>query len=100
MCYWFIDVLDIKWWIKPFHIYGMNAITVFFLSGLMAKLMHIIKVTDPNGESISLKSYIFQNVYLSIASPINASLFFALSYITFWLFLMWILYRKNIIIKI
>ena len=100
MCYWFIDVLDIKWWIKPFHIYGMNAITVFFLSGLMAKLMHIIKVTDPNGESISLKSYIFQNVYLSIASPINASLFFALSYITFWLFLMWILYKKNIIIKI
>ena len=46
MCYWLIDVKGIKWWTKPFVVYGMNAITVFALSGLLAKTMGIIKVTN------------------------------------------------------
>jgi predicted acyltransferase len=99
-CYWLIDVQDKKWWIKPFHIYGTNAIVVFFLSSLVAKLLYLIKVTGANGEAISLKGYIFNNAYLQIASPINASLLFAISYILIWLFIIWLLYRKQIFIKV
>ena len=43
ICYWFIDVKKIKWWIKPFQVYGMNAITVFFLSGIVGRILSIIK---------------------------------------------------------
>lgn len=100
VCFWLIDVKGYKGWIKPFHIYGTNAIAVFFLSGLMAKLMWIIKITASNGEEISLKSYIFDNIFMSVASPINASLLFAISYVLLWLFLMWLLYRKQVFIKL
>lgn len=99
-CYWTIDVLNKDFWVKPFHIYGTNAITVFVLSGFVARLLNLIKLTGAEGEEIALKTYIYNNFYLSIAAPINASLMFAISYILFWLFMIWLLYRKNIFIKI
>jgi len=99
-CYWLIDVQNKKWWIKPFHIYGTNAIAVFFLSSLVAKLLYLIKFTGSDGNSITLKTYIYSNIFLPIASPINASLLFACSYILLWLFVIWLLYRKQIFIKV
>lgn len=100
MCYWLIDVKGYKWWTKPFVVYGMNAITVFALSGLMAKTMGIIKVTNDLGEKISLNSYLFKTFFAPYFSPINASLAWAVTYILIWLGLMWILYSKKIFIKV
>ncbi|NWF89762.1 MAG: DUF5009 domain-containing protein [Ignavibacteriaceae bacterium] len=100
MCYWLIDVKGIKWWTKPFVVYGMNAITVFALSGLVAKTMGIIKVTNKIGEQVSLKTYLYENFFSPFFSPINASLAWALTYIVIWLGLMWILYAKKIFIKV
>ena len=99
-CYWLIDVHEKKWWIKPFHIYGTNAIAVFFLSSFVAKLLYLIKFTGSDGNIITLKYYIYSNLYMPIASPMNASLLFALTYIAFWLFIIWLLYRKQIFIKV
>jgi predicted acyltransferase len=36
----------------------------------------------------------------AIFQPINASLAYAICFILFWLFLMWLLYRKGIYIKV
>jgi predicted acyltransferase len=98
-CYWFIDVRNSKWWIKPFQVYGLNAIAVFFLSGLIGRLMYFIKVTE-DGNVIDLQSYLFNNLFLSWLEPINASLLFAIVYILIWLGLMWTLYAKKIFIKV
>jgi predicted acyltransferase len=101
LCYWLIDIKGIKWWTKPFVIFGVNALALFVGSGVMARLLGIIKVPAPNGgESIALQKWIFDNFFLTIASPINASLLYAISFILVWLFLMWLLYRKGIFIKI
>ena len=100
MCYWLIDVKGIKWWTKPFVVYGMNAITVFALSGLLAKTMGIIKVTNDLSEKISLNRYLYEMIFVPMFSPINASLAWAVSYIIIWLGLMWILYTKKIFIKV
>lgn len=99
-CYWLIDVQGKRWWIKPFHIYGTNAIAVFFLSGIVGRLLYLIKITASNGESVSLKYYIYSNIFLPVASPINASLLFAIVYVVIWLFIIWLLYRKQIFIKV
>lgn len=99
-CYWFIDVKKITWWIKPFQVYGMNAITVFFLSGIVGRLMNMIKVTGADGNVLDLKNYLFTNLFLSWLEPINASLAWAIVYILVWLGLMWILYAKKIFIKV
>jgi len=100
MCYWLIDVKGIKWWTKPFVVYGMNAITVFALSGLLAKTMGIIKVTNELGEKVSLNKFLYEQIFVPHFSPINASLAWAICYILVWLGLMWILYAKKIFIKV
>lgn len=99
-CYWFIDIKKVTWWIKPFHVYGMNAITVFFLSGIVGRLLYLIKWETAEGTMITLKNYLFETFFLSWLSPINASLGFAVVYIIIWLGLMWILYVKKIFIKV
>ncbi len=99
-CYWLIDIKNYTKWTKPFVIFGVNALALFVFSGIVSKLIDIIKVTGANGEPMALKSWIFQNIFLQIASPINASLMFAVTYILIWLFFMWLLYRKEIYIKV
>lgn len=100
-CYWLIDIKGYRKWAKPFLIFGVNALALFAFSGLTAKLMGIIKVgAGADGKSISLQSWIFNSIFLPFAAPINASLMFAVSYILLWLFLMWLLYRKQIYIKV
>jgi predicted acyltransferase len=100
MCYWFIDVKGYTWWTKPFIVYGVNAITVFFLSGIVARLLTLIKVTGAEGTEITLKTYLYSTFFTPYFSPINASLAWALVYVIIWLGLMWILYAKKIFIKI
>lgn len=100
-CYWLVDIKNYRRWAKPFVIFGVNALALFVFSGLLAKLLGIVKVgADANGNAISLQKWIFDAIFLPLASPINASLMFAVSYILLWLFLMWLLYRKRIYIKV
>lgn len=99
-CYWLIDIKGYQKWTKPFVIFGVNALALFVGSGVMARLLGIIKVGEIEGKSISLQQFIFNNFFLSWASPINASLAYAISFILVWLFLMWLLYRKKIYIKV
>lgn len=100
ICYWLIDVKGYRRWATPFVIYGMNAITLFFLSGLMARLTILWKITQADGTRITLKTYFYETLYAPWAGPTLGSLFYALTYILLWLGLMAILYRKKIFIKI
>ena len=99
-CYFVIDVKGYKRWSRPFVIFGVNALALFVFSGIMARLMGMIRLTGPTGREISLQQWVFTNIYLSIWSPVNASLAYAVSFILFWLFLMWLLYRRRIFIKV
>lgn len=98
--YWAIDVRGRKTWSKPFVIYGLNAIAVFVASGLLTKTLVRWKVPAPDGGTTSAYGWIYENVFASWAGPLNGSLAFAVSYIFFWLALMWVLYRRRIFIKI
>lgn len=99
-CYWLIDIKGYKRWTRPFVIFGVNALALFVFSGIMARLMGMIRFTGPDGKDISLQQWVFNNLFLSWASPINASLAYAISFILLWLLLMWLLYRRNIYIKV
>ncbi|HSL69404.1 MAG TPA: DUF5009 domain-containing protein, partial [Longimicrobiales bacterium] len=100
MCYYLVDVKGQRWWTKPFVIFGMNAIAAFFLSGIGARVLGLVKVAGANGQSVSLKSWIFDALYASWLTPVSASLAFAVTYVLFWLGVMAILYRKRIFIKL
>jgi predicted acyltransferase len=101
MCYWFIDIKGYKKWGKPFIVFGSNAILVFSLSSLIAKITFTVKWTQPNGKEISLKSFLYNNLFTSWTGNNEfSSLLYPIALLLFWLGIMWILYRKNIFVKI
>ena len=97
LCYWLIDVRGYRAWSKPFVIFGMNAIAAFWLSGAFARVIGMIKVGP---EDVALKTFIYRNYFLSWATPINASLAFAVAFVLLWLGIMWVFYRNRIFIKL
>ena len=100
LCYWLIDIKGYRAWTKPFVIFGVNAIALFVGSGIMARLLTLVKVPSADGSRMALKTFLYNSLFASWASPINASLFFAIVFILVWLFLMWLLSRKKIYIKV
>lgn len=99
-CYWLIDIKNRRAWAKPFVVFGVNAIALFVGSGIMAKLMGIIKIPLADGSRPALKSWIYSGLFAWWAAPKVASLAFAIAFILLWLGLMWILYQRKIFIKV
>jgi predicted acyltransferase len=95
--FWIVEVRDWTRWAGPFVVYGMNAIAVFVASGLLARLLGIWRV---GSEGLSAKAWIYEHLFASWAGPLNGSLAFALFYVLFWWFVMWLLHRKKIYVKI
>lgn len=100
LMYWIIDCKGYKKYTKPFLVYGVNAITVYFLSGMLGRVMTLIKVSSADGGQVNLKEWIYQSVFASVFSPINASLAYAITYIVFWGAFVWIMYNRKIFIKV
>ncbi len=99
-CYWLIDIKGYRAWTKPFVIFGVNALPLFVFSGIFARMIAAYRVTGADGQLISVGTWAVKNIFLNIFPPIDASLAFAISFILLWLFLMWLLYRKQIFIKV
>ena len=100
LCYWLIDINGYKRFTKPFVVYGVNAITVFFLSGLMPRIMNMIEIDMPDGTTMGSKNWLYKTYLVPNFSPINASLAYAILFILFWYLILWIMYKRNIIIKV
>lgn len=100
LCYWVIDIKGYRRWAKPFEIFGVNAIALYVGAGIMAALLGLIKVTGADGTKIPVGDWIYGNLFASWASPVNASLAFAIVFVLVWLGLMWVLFRRNIFIKV
>lgn len=100
VCYWVIDIKGYRRWAKPFEIFGVNAIALYVGAGIMAELLGLIKLTGADGTKVSLGSWIYDNLFASWASPVNASLAFAIVFVLVWLGLMWVLFRRKIFIKV
>jgi predicted acyltransferase len=92
-----MEIVALRDWGKAFIYYGSNAITIFFLSGFIAKSFYIIKLDN----SQSIHSYLYETFYASwIDLPRLSSLAYAFTVIFFYYLLARYLYKKNIIIKV
>lgn len=100
ICYWIIDVQGYRKWTIPFVVYGMNAIAVYVLSGLAAKASVTWKVAQGDGSRVLIQTFLYTKFFAPLASPINASLLWAIAYVVFWLGVMWVFYWRKTFIKI
>lgn len=62
----------------PLVMFGRNALFLFVLASLLAKLMNLITVRGVDNTSLSLQKSLFLNLAQLPISPINASLLFAI----------------------
>jgi predicted acyltransferase len=100
LCYWAADIKGHRRWTKPLVIFGVNALALYVLSGLMARVMDVIPMPRLDGTTGDLKEFLYERVFATWLSPVNASLAFALAYVLLWLGVMTILYRRRIFIKV
>lgn len=99
--YWLVDVKGYRAWTRPFLVFGTNAITAYWLSSLVAIVFDWVVITSPaDGESLILKTYLYEVFYVPWLAPENASLAYALTYVLLWLGFLSVLYRRRIFIRI
>lgn len=99
-CIWLVDVKHYTRWAYPFRVFGMNALAVFVLSGFLTKCLVLVKWQTAAGKTTSLYTSIYKTFFAPLASPKTTSLLFALGYLAFWYLIMWVLYKKNIFVKV
>ena len=96
-CYWLIEVQGYRRWAVPFVILGVNALALYFLSSLVARLFVLIPVS---ADGTSFQAFLYDRLFAPWATPLNASLAYALSYVFVWWGLMWLLYRCDIRLRV
>jgi predicted acyltransferase len=99
LCYWLIDVKGYKRWAKPFQIYGLNAITMFALAGLIGRLTSVIKVTGPEGTPISFQSFYYNLLFVPVGDPMVASFLHSIAFMLALYLIAYAMYRYNVVIK-
>jgi len=97
---WIVDYCNVKWWTKPFVIYGVNPIVAFVGSGVLARLIYTLWHVSYNGKSVAIQDAIYQILFLPWLPPRVASLAFAVSFVLLWYGILTVLYRRNIILKV
>ena len=100
VCYWLIDIKGYRAWAKPFLVFGSNALAVYFLSEAFVRAVDAFGFKTAGGGETNLLALIYERVFAPMASPLNASLIFAVCTVLFWLCVMWILYRRRVFIKV
>jgi len=99
LVFWIIDVKGYQKYAWIFSVFGINAISAYVLSEVVPGIINFVRISY-NGHSISGMKYFYEIVLLPIFSPENASLFSACIFVILIWLIMYILYRKKIVIKI
>jgi len=87
---WIVDEKGLKKWVKPFVIVGMNAITVYLASEFLAEFL----------DATGLHEKLYRQYFAPIASPMNASLLWALSFVALMYLLAWFLYKRRWFLRV
>jgi predicted acyltransferase len=96
---WFIDGLGWHKPVKPFVIFGMNAIALYMTAEFVAKILSAVRV-DAAGGPISLQKYIYRACFAPLASPPNASLLYSLVFVAVIYAAAYGLYRRGWFLRV
>lgn len=107
LCYWLLDACDEERirrmgakLSRPFLIYGVNALFIFVMSGLVAKLFGYVKFESAQGASVSIKQVLYGYLMRLPLDPVDASLLHALLFNLAMFAVAWTLWRRKIFIKV
>ncbi|MEN8006965.1 MAG: DUF5009 domain-containing protein [Candidatus Krumholzibacteriota bacterium] len=96
-------VMDVRRWrtgTMPMVVFGSNPLVAFVGSGLLARILVLVQVTGAEGRVVSLKRWLYDEIFATVAGPVNGSFLFALTMVLLWLGILWVLFHRKIFIKI
>lgn len=96
---WCVDGLGYKRIVKPFVIMGMNAIAVYLASEWLDEALSWIH-WPMGGRIITLHNWLYSVLFVWLASPMNASLLWALAYTLLMYGLAYAMYRRGWFVRV
>lgn len=99
LCFWLIDVQGREKGTWIFVVFGMNAISAYILADIVPGLIDFWKVNF-NGHELKGTQYLYEAFIAPHFAPINASLVRAILFVILIWLLMYVFYKKKIIIKV
>ncbi len=105
--YWLLDASSSfrlqqgsAWLLRPCVIYGMNSLFIFALSGVIAKTLLLIKITQIDGSLLSLKAMLYAAIQSLPLEAVDASLLYAMLFNGFMLCIAWLMWRQRWFVKV
>ncbi len=96
---WVVDGLGRRRAVKPLVILGMNAILIYLASEFLDEALGWITWNGAGG-TVSLRAWLYDHLFASLASPYNASLLYSLTYVSVLYLLAWVLYRRGWFVRV
>ncbi len=99
----FCWVIDIKGHTKaatPFVIFGRNAIAAYVVSDLLLKTIEMVELIEDDGKRITLRRFMFDNIYAVFAGGKLSSMIFAVSFVLLMFLIVWVMWKKGWFLKV
>lgn len=90
-CYEIVEVRRLRRLARPLQVMGVNAIFLFFASGVAARLLLALRTADGR----SVHQWTYDTLFVPWAAPLNGSLAFAIATVVAWWVALYVLYRRG-----
>ncbi len=97
---WIIDVNNKRGWISPVMAFGVNSLFAYVFAELWGSAMTYLIKIPLDGNLVSLKYYIFSQLFAPFAGNLNGSLLYSALIMLFYWSILWVLYQRKIYIKL
>jgi len=95
LCHFVIDRVGISSWAVPFVWFGVNPLFLYVLSILLDKVTWMIRI-----DGGPMHTWIYESIFRPLAEDVDASLMYAICFVTIHCIVAWWLFRKRVFIKI
>ena len=99
VCLWVMDVKGRRRGTGLLVTYGLNPLTAFIGSGVMARVLGMIQVSQ-GGETVSLQQAVYRVVFASWLDPRNASIGYAIGFVLLWYAILRVMERRGMVWRV
>jgi predicted acyltransferase len=98
--FWVMDVKGYQRWAAPFDILGMNALAIYVLSIITARMLYLCGWAQPDGSFLEVREVLFQTLFEPWAPTIAASLIYAITFVLLMYVVAWAMWKRRVFIKL
>ena len=96
---WLADGLGWRRAAKPLVIMGSNAIVIYLASEFLDEALNWVRWTGSSGKVV-LRAWLYDHLFAPLASPYDASLLYAVTYVLVMFLAAWALYRRGWFVRV